>query len=87
MIRQIKINFVLNGFIVTAGCQVVVFQTREHLIQELKRYLEDPIHVEKEFLSKSINRDLVKPLQDDCNRVSAQEPAACPPPESILRQR
>lgn len=58
MNRQVKIVPVLNGFICHVGCQTVVFESRERMVITLQRYTEDPIAVEREFMTKSINPDL-----------------------------
>jgi hypothetical protein len=45
----------LNGYIVKVGCGVVVIEGREKMVKELKRYLESPSEVEKEYLEKAVN--------------------------------
>ncbi len=55
MIRSIKIEAVLNGFIVYIGCQTLVFDSAAVLADELERYLKNPMEVEKEYLNKSVN--------------------------------
>ena len=55
MIRKIEIQPVLNGFVVTAGCTVVVFESVEKLTTELRSYLTDPDAVEKQYQTESIN--------------------------------
>ena len=50
--RAISIKKVMNGYIVTAGCQTLVFGDSETLLKELGRYLEKPREVEKEYLEK-----------------------------------
>lgn len=50
--RDLTIRAVMNGYIVTAGCQTLVFGTRQELVRELDRYLADPAAVEKEFIRK-----------------------------------
>ena len=48
--RDITISPVVNGFLVTVGCQRVVFTSLDDLIGELRRYVENPAKVEKEYL-------------------------------------
>ena len=48
--REVKINKVMNGFVVVVGCQILVFQEKDELLRELGRYLADPEAVEKEYL-------------------------------------
>lgn len=76
MIRNIKITPVLNGFLVTVGCQTVVFEGRAKLIQELHAYLDNPDEMEKKYRESSINRCL---LEEACvaqtpGRVSQEAP-------------
>lgn len=54
--REVRITPVLNGFIVTVGCQTVVFTSMNDLLRELKSYQIDSASVEKEYLSGSINK-------------------------------
>jgi hypothetical protein len=54
--REVKISPVLNGWIVTVGCQSVVFQDREVMIGEVDRYIGDPDKVEKEYMAKAKNK-------------------------------
>ena len=49
MIRPIAITAVLNGYIVSVGCQQVVFNNTETLITELRVYLADPEDTEKRY--------------------------------------
>lgn len=54
-VRQIMITPVLNGFIAEVGCQRVVFESRGKLLEELRRYLNDPCEVEKVYISQAVN--------------------------------
>ena len=47
--RAVNIGAVMNGFIVTVGCQTLVFTTREELLRELNAYLENPEQTEKRY--------------------------------------
>ena len=58
MMREIRIKPVLNGFIVTVGCQQVVFPSVETLVSAFKRYQKDPEKVEKEFTESAINKPI-----------------------------
>ncbi len=46
----------LNGWIVTVGCQTVVYQDRNQLVTDLDAYLRDPSATEQRFLSTSVNQ-------------------------------
>ena len=48
--RDIHIKKAMNGFIVTVGCQTLVFEGRERLIRELDLYLEHPDKVEQQYI-------------------------------------
>ena len=52
--RNLSITPVLNGFIVNTGCQVVVFEGKDKLLKELKRYIKNPTEVEKEYLKNRL---------------------------------
>ena len=71
MTRKLIITPVLNGYRVQVGCQEVVFNEPEELIHALRDYLMEPVKVEKEYLSRSINRDLAM--------VSEPTPVPAPP--------
>jgi hypothetical protein len=62
--REVKISPVLNGWIVTVGCQQVVFQDREVMIGEVDRYIGDPDKVEKEYMTKAKNKVNSEPEPD-----------------------
>lgn len=49
---DIIIEQCLNGFIVRVGCRLIVFETHDKLLSELKRYLENREGVTKEYLDK-----------------------------------
>ena len=56
MPRELKIIPVLNGFIVSVGCQTVVFPDPQSLGVAVARYYTSPDEVEKEYLSKPVNK-------------------------------
>ena len=49
MLRDVKIVSVLNGWIVTVGCQRVVFNDMESMLGEIRKYLKDPCSAEKSY--------------------------------------
>lgn len=53
--KDIKISPALNGFIVKVGCQMVVFESVNALIDNLRSYLTSPVEVEKAFVDNAIN--------------------------------
>ena len=60
-IRNITIQPVLNGFLVSVGCQTVIFGDVGLLCSELARYLSDPKATEERYQRESINANKVSP--------------------------
>ncbi len=56
MFRPISITAVLNGWVVTVGCQTVVYQERNQLVSDIDAYLKDPDATELRFLKSSVNQ-------------------------------
>lgn len=52
--RSFNVEVVNNGFIVTIGCQKLVFKELDALAIELKNYWDDPEGVEKHYMENSI---------------------------------
>lgn len=48
--KELHIRKVLNGWIVQAGCQTLVFSNAEHFINELSRWIKDPQATENEYM-------------------------------------
>lgn len=51
MLRDIVIHPVLNGYSVQVGCQVVVFEDLDRMLQEIKSYFLDPEATEMRYRS------------------------------------
>ncbi len=64
MIRNLTITPVLNGYIVQAGCQQVVFQSAEQMLGEIGKYLANPSKVEAQYLAAFTSGALVHPNED-----------------------
>jgi len=58
MVREIRINPVLNGWVVTVGCQVVVFNDLQRMTQEIGSYYLNPEETEKRYQSEARNKTL-----------------------------
>lgn len=58
MVRSLTIKPVLNGWIVEAGCQTLVYANLHELSADLVRYYSDPDAVEKEFIAKAKNKTM-----------------------------
>lgn len=48
--RDITIRKVLNGYIGTVGCQTLVFNSKDEMLRELSRYLDNPKQVTEEYM-------------------------------------
>lgn len=51
-VQEIKIQKVLNGFVLKVGCQAIVFEQKNQMLSELARYYDNPQAVEKEYMEK-----------------------------------
>jgi hypothetical protein len=57
MIRDLRIEPILNGFIVQAGCQRLAYTSVDELITDIGSYLREPEATEKRILKdKGFNR-------------------------------
>ena len=56
--KKIVITPVLNGFKARVGCQEVLFTSIEKLCEELARYQNDPVRIEKEYLENALKKKL-----------------------------
>jgi hypothetical protein len=56
MFRPLTITAVLNGWIVQAGCQILVYQDRAQLATDLDAYLRDPDATEQRLVKSGVNR-------------------------------
>ena len=65
--REIKIVPCLNGYVVHCGCQTVVFESREKLIEQLNRYLVNPNLTEIDYIKNAVNH-MIPQLPDDVLR-------------------
>jgi hypothetical protein len=52
--REIHINQQDHGYIVIVGCQTLVFENMNTLIEKLTAYLKDPNAVEKKWMTEGI---------------------------------
>ena len=55
MIYDMQIKTMLNGWIVTVGCQTLVFTDRDKMVQAFLDYNADPEGTEKRFVEDSVN--------------------------------
>lgn len=75
MFRPLSIVAVLNGWIVTVGCQTVVYTSRELLLADLNTYMQFPRETEERFLHHAVNRaHTMGPAAATATRDRAAEP-------------
>ena len=55
--KQVVIEPVLNGFIVSVGCQRLVFGDIRVLCDELIKYQKNPIAMEEKYQKEALNKD------------------------------
>jgi len=84
--REVHIRPVLNGFLVTVGCQNLVFESIENLAAELVKYQKAPRAVEKSYLANAVNKgpatEVPMPTVGAMRPVDAERRPGLPPPEA-----
>jgi hypothetical protein len=79
--RDIRIRPILNGWLVKVGCQEICITDAETLGKEITRYVQRPGEVEKEYLSKALNKNITN------NQVEMDRPEmARMAPEPVNRE-
>lgn len=53
-IRPINITQVNHGYIVVIGCQTIVVETKERLIEKLAEYITNPSEAEQKYNNKQL---------------------------------
>lgn len=61
MTRMITICPVLNGYVLTVGCQTIVFDSAKKMLDELGQYYAAPEAVEQRFLKNAVNKTMLEP--------------------------
>lgn len=74
MPRTLKIQPVLNGWVVHVGCQSVLFTELERMASEIRRYYLNPSEVEADYLVHAVNKVMETSLA-----VAAESPVPPPP--------
>lgn len=78
MIRTLTIETILNGYIVTAGCQRLAYTSAKDMLEDIRYYLDDPEKTEKRILANAINRKHVQGLG---GILATSNDPPCPPPD------
>lgn len=69
--KEVRIEPVLNGWIVRIGCASVVALNKEAMLSEIGRYIDDPGGVTKEYAANAVNQGTYQP--DEEPRPSGQD--------------
>lgn len=71
LMREVHIRPVFNGFVVSVGCQTLVFNSIGEVAAGLIDYQKDPEAATKKYIEKAVNPTLDHP---------GLAVASCPPP-------
>lgn len=74
MIRPITITAVLNGYLVSVGCQTIVFNSTPDMLKELDLYLDKPEETEERYRLRALNSG--KLGKDEIPTARAPRPTA-----------
>ncbi len=75
--HNVTITPVLNGWSVKVGCQTVVFENADRLLNELRCWLADPQSTQKRFQSDSINARFINDTPVAPTPIGLSEPTCC----------
>jgi len=70
LMKELKINAVLNGFTVKVGCQTVVYTDIPTLVKDLREYFKDWDKKEKELVAGALNKRLAQDMPHTYRGVS-----------------
>jgi len=59
--KEVRIEPVLNGWIVRVGCASVVALSKESMLSEIGRYIDDPEGVTKEYAANAVYQGTYQP--------------------------
>ncbi len=76
--KEVRIEPVLNGWIVRVGCACVVALSKEAMLSEIGRYIDDPEAVTKEYAANAVNQGTYQP---DAGLGVPPEAPSTPPSE------
>jgi hypothetical protein len=91
--RNINIEVVSNGFIGTVGCQRVIAESTDKVLELLKKYFDDPVLMEKDLFENHLSLNQPVPAPGQPETVRGTEPnrtvssPQCPPPIESERRR
>jgi len=93
--RNINIEVVSNGFIGTVGCQRVIAESTDKVLELLKKYFDDPDQMEKELFKNHLSLNQPVPVPTSEPPGIGLEPvrnveecgSQCPPSINEARRR
>lgn len=59
--KDIRIEPAVNGWIVHVGCAPLVTMSKEAMLSEIGRYIDNPNAVEKEYAANAVNQGAYTP--------------------------
>lgn len=66
-VKDITIESVVNGFIIRVGCARLVSMSKESMLHEIGRYIDDPSGVEKQYAANALNQGAYQPDNEPDN--------------------
>jgi len=83
MPQELRITPVLNGFIVQAGCQTLVYNSSDHIITEFTEWVREPEKIERRYRETMEKKGICPPPPPDT--MTAQEIGRIPAPANLRR--
>lgn len=71
--KDIRIVAAMNGWVISVGCATVVSMSKDAMLSEIGRYIDNPSAVEKEYAANAVNRDTYIPDEDSDERPRRSE--------------
>lgn len=75
--KEIRILPALNGWTVRIGCATVVAVSKEGMLSEIGRYIDDPGAVEKEYAANAVNQGTYTPDGGESPRSEPTRENSC----------
>lgn len=74
--KEVQIEAALNGWIVHIGCATVVALSKEAMLSEIGRYIDNPSGVEAEYAANAVNRGTYQPDEGPMARAQREPRSA-----------
>ena len=86
MPQNLQITPVLNGWIVQAGCQTVVYTDSAKIVAEFCEWLSNPDAIENRYKNlmkqKGLGENLAAAMEERVRHEPTPPP--CPPPQTVI---